>query len=150
VRSAAAFALGVVGDEESLSRLTFLLDDAYPDVRYNAATGLCRHGVASDDEVVHELFGVLSEMLDPDATAGITVEEDVEATREAKRWMIVSNGLRAVQQFVAANPEVDVNPLAASLKRLEADDVKRVVRKAAANLRLSIEQQSQTSAATAG
>jgi HEAT repeat protein len=135
VRSAATFALGVVGDEESLSRLTFLLADAYPDVRYNAATGLCRHGVASD-----ELFGVLSEMLDPEEIAGIEVEDDVTSIRDAKRWSIVSNGMRAVEQLISANPDADVSLLVSSLERLEADDIKRVVRKAAANLRLSIEE----------
>lgn len=133
VRSAAAFALGVVGDEESLSRLTFLLNDAYPDVRYNAATGLCRHGVASD-----LLLEVLSEMLDPEETAGIIVEEDVASTREAKRWLIVSNGMRAAEQLVAANSEVDVTALVVALERLEADDVPRPVQMAAENLRLSI------------
>lgn len=141
VRSAATFALGVVGDEQSLSRLDFLLVDAYPDVRYNAATGLCRHGVASD-----ELYDVLSEMLDPDETAGIDVEEDVESTRDAKRWLIVSNGLRGVGKLIAANPDADVSPLVGALERLEADDVNRVVRNEAMNLRLSIEERSTTPA----
>jgi HEAT repeat protein len=148
VRSAAAFALGVVGDEASLARLRLLLTDAYPDVRYNAATGLCRQRVTADTPI-DELYDVLTEMLDPEETAGIVVEEDVEATREAKRWMIVSNGMKAVEQFVAANPDADVAPLLSALERLEQQGVPRGVSKAAANLRLSIEERSSSPATAA-
>ena len=146
VRSATAFALGVVGDEASLARLNVLLADTYPDVRYNAATGICRQSIPAK-ATTDELFDVLAEMLDPDETAGIVVEEDVDTTRDAKRWLIVSNGLKAVDQLVTINPSLDVAPLIASLERLEQDDVPRVVRKAAANLRLTIEKQSPATAA---
>ncbi|MCA9102282.1 MAG: HEAT repeat domain-containing protein, partial [Planctomycetales bacterium] len=150
VRSAAAFALGVVGDESSLERLVFLLGDAYPDVRYNAATGLCRHGARGDGVISAELAGVLAEMLDPDETAGIDVEEDVAATRDAKRWLIVNNGLRAVEQLTSARPDLDVTPLDGALERLEQDDVPRVVRNAAASLRISRKEQTEAPVPDAG
>ena len=40
IRLRAAYVLGLVGGEKSLDRLAHLLDDPYPDVAYNAATGL--------------------------------------------------------------------------------------------------------------
>ncbi|MBI2479800.1 MAG: hypothetical protein HYV60_14545 [Planctomycetia bacterium] len=46
LRSTAAFVLGVIGGDAALDRLVILLDDPYTNARYNAATGLCRHGDA--------------------------------------------------------------------------------------------------------
>ena len=59
IRSVAAFALGVVGDQASRDQLRQMLSDVYPDVRYNAATGLARCHDAAGLEVILE-------MLDPD------------------------------------------------------------------------------------
>jgi HEAT repeat protein len=110
LRSAAAFALGVIGGSEAEAKLEGLLRDAHPDVRYNAATGLARHGnLAAID--------VLLEMLDPNESAGIEVEKQ-EAARDFKRAMIFSNGLRATGQLVSANPAAELSRLREAVARL--------------------------------
>lgn len=93
VRSTAAFAMGVVGGEALLPRLREMLTDSYPDARYNAATGLARHGDPAAVEV-------LAEMLDPEEMAGVQIEENKQA-REYKRALVIVNALRAARQLVA-------------------------------------------------
>lgn len=56
IRLRTAFALGIVGGAEAVARLTAMLGDPLPEVRFNAATGLARLGSAAG-------VGVLSEML---------------------------------------------------------------------------------------
>lgn len=103
LRSAAAFALGVIGGAEAEARLESLLADAYPDVRYNAATGLARHGNA-------ESVAVLVEMLNPNELAGIDTEQDA-AAQDSKRAMIRVNALRATRQLAATNAAADLSRL---------------------------------------
>lgn len=105
VRSTAAFAMGVVGGEALLARLRDMLGDSYPDARYNAATGLARHGDPAAVEV-------LAEMLDPEETAGIQIEENEQA-REYKRALVIVNGLRAARQLVAHESADDPQAIAA-------------------------------------
>ncbi len=112
IRSAAAFALGVMGDEPSLARLEVMLADAHPDVRYNAATGLARHGKAVCADV-------LAEMLDPLEMAGVEAEGR-EGSREFKRALIQVNALRAVGQLTAANADLEVDPLREAIRKLLA------------------------------
>ena len=120
LRSAAAFALGVIGGSEAEAKLELLLGDAYPDVRYNAATGLARHGnVAAVD--------VLLEMLDPSESAGIEVEKQ-EAARDFKRAMILTNALRATSQLASTNPTADVTRLREAVDRLTRSDLEVPVR----------------------
>jgi len=104
VRSTAAYALGIVKGDEMLARMRQMLSDPYPDARFNAATGLARHGDASCAEV-------LCEMLDPDETAGVKDED--EQARDYKRAMIIINGLRAARQLVAKNAGADPQAIAA-------------------------------------
>jgi len=87
IRSVAAFALGVVGNEPSRVILRKLLQDLYPDVRYNAATGLARQ---------HDSAGlsVILEMLDPNEDRSLQLE-GAEESREFKRSLITENGLQA-------------------------------------------------------
>ncbi len=120
LRSAAAFALGVIGGSEAETKLEALLRDAYPDVRYNAATGLARHGNAA-------AVDVLLEMLDPNEAAGIEVEKQ-EAARDFKRAMILANALRATSQLASANPTADVSRLTEAVDRLTRPDVEEPVR----------------------
>jgi len=120
VRSAAAFTLGVLGGDEAEAKLETLLSDGYPDVRYNAATGLARHGNP-------KAVDVLLEMLDPNEPAGIDVENQ-PSVREAKRAMILVNALRATGQLAAANPTADGRRLAEPVGRLSRADVPRHVR----------------------
>ena len=58
VRSETAYALGQIGTPASLDRLEAMLDDAYPDARFNAAIALAHHGRA-------KAVATLAEMLDP-------------------------------------------------------------------------------------
>jgi len=102
LRCAAAFALGVVGGNRAEVRLEEMLADEYPETRYNAATGLARHGNP-------ECVPVLVEMLDPDRP---------ESTRGFRRAMIRINALRAAAKLDAANPEADLSELAAAVERL--------------------------------
>jgi hypothetical protein len=99
VRSSAAYAMGVVGDADLLAKLQSLLADTYPDVRYNAATGLARQGDVA-------AAPVLLEMLDPDEQVGIEIEKD-EQSRDYKRALIEFNALRAVDLLLKKNSQVD-------------------------------------------
>ncbi len=110
IRGATAFTLGVIGTPEARERIAGMLADAYPDVRFNAATGLARHG---DPQAVE----VLLEMLDGESDAGLKVEQ-AESAREYKRFMIVLNGLEAARQFHAKNPTADVSSLRQAIDRL--------------------------------
>jgi len=120
VRSTAAFALGVIGGAEAEAKLEAQLRDAYPDVRYNAAAGLARHGNA-------KAVDVLLEMLDPSESAGIEVEKQQEA-RGFKRAMIQTNALRATGQLARLNPNADMSRLEEAVRRLAGSDVEQAVR----------------------
>ncbi|HEV7225486.1 MAG TPA: HEAT repeat domain-containing protein [Pirellulales bacterium] len=115
MRSTAAFALGAAGTPKALKRLEEMLDDGYPDVRYNAATMLARRG---DERAVR----VLAEMLEPEQAAAIGFEEQ-EQSRQYKRDSILVNALRATKDLAAENPGADLAPLAAPVERLTADDL---------------------------
>ena len=126
LRSAAAFTLGVIGGSEAETELAALLSDAHPDVRYNAATGLARHG---DVKAVD----VLLEMLDPSETAGVDVEKQ-EPARDFKRAMILVNALRAAGQLAAANPSVDWSRLERAIEGLARAEAAGAVRVEAADV----------------
>ncbi len=110
IRSVAAFALGVVGDEPSRGVLQKLLQDLYPDVRYNAATGLARHHDASG-------LSVILEMLDPDEERSLKLESE-EDSRQFKRSLIVENGLQAALVIYSKLPESEQQSLRAAIERL--------------------------------
>ncbi len=120
LRSAAAFALGVIGGKEAEAMLTGLLGDPYPDVRYNAATGLARHGRV-------ECVEVLREMLDPNESAGLDVEQR-ESARDFKRAVILVNALRAADRLASATPSADLSRLERAIERLTRSDVEGPVR----------------------
>jgi HEAT repeat protein len=127
-RSVAAVALGIVGTPPMIEKLRFLLADANPDVRYNAATRLAQRGDTASN-------AVLAEMLDPDERAGLETEEK-EEMRPFKHALIVVNALRAVEQLSERNPDADLSELQAAVDkllasqpdagiRIEATDVRR-------------------------
>ena len=103
VASTATFTLGVVGGPVAVERLRELLDDRRPDVRYNAATGLARHGAVAATPV-------LLEMLDTDNQLSLINEPNTAALAH-RRDLLVSNGIRAAVQLVAANPQADRHAL---------------------------------------
>ena len=110
VASTAAFTLGVVGGPVATQRLRQLLDDRRPAVRYNAATGLARHGDTAS-------IPVLLEMLDTDHH--LSLEQEADAAWSARhRELVLSNALRAAARLVAANPQADRRGLMDALERL--------------------------------
>lgn len=102
LRERAVYALGVLCGWDNRLRdqardvLSAALDDAHPNVRYNAAAGLARAGEPA-------AVDVLLEMLDLKETAGVAVERD-DASRDAKRVLIVEAALEAAAQLAAAAP----------------------------------------------
>ncbi len=116
IRGAAAFTLGVIGGKPALDRLAEMLDDAYPNVRYNATSGLCRWG---DPRAVKGL----REMLKPDNTqAG--ADERHETEREAKRLSVLRTGIDSAKRWIERRPsDVDAEPVMQLLKTLAESDL---------------------------
>jgi HEAT repeat protein len=119
VRKRAAFVLGVVGGRQALEELRSRVSDSYPDVRYNAATGLARHG---DPAAIQ----VLVEMLNPEEKAGIKVELEEQAKGQ-KGARIVENALRAARQLHAKNPAADVSALESAVEQFLGSKPNRVL-----------------------
>lgn len=117
LRSTAAFALGMLGGDAALDRLPIMLDDAYANVRYNAAVALCRQGD------VRALKGLL-EMIDPDSDESVRTETKEEG-KPWKRLLVMQNGLRAAGQLVAKKPAGDLEPLVAALERIKKSELKK-------------------------
>jgi HEAT repeat protein len=111
IRAVAAYALGVIGGDEALARLKIMLRaEAYPNARYNAATGLARHGDPAC------LIG-LQEMLDPDNERAAS-DESNDRDKDRKRATVLMNGIRAALIYADANPEADLTELRAALETL--------------------------------
>jgi HEAT repeat protein len=103
IRSASAVALGSVGGSDAIERLNRMLSDPKPSVRFNAATGLARHGDARSIEV-------LAEMLDPAPITGVEQGDDT-----ARR---LTSGLQAVSILARQNGSTDLAPLAEAVEAL--------------------------------
>lgn len=110
VRTRAAIALGAVDDPngEFSKRLERMLEDPYPDARFNAASHLARKGNAKTLEV-------LTEMLDPDEKA---VEKEERALQANKRVLIVVYGLRSLGELKKHNPGVDLSSVMPTIEKL--------------------------------
>ena len=85
-----------------------MLDDRHPEVRYNAATGLARHGDV-------KCIAVLREMLDPQQADSRRTTIRREMTQKA---MIQKNALQATAKLAAANPAANLDELAEAVERL--------------------------------
>jgi hypothetical protein len=120
LRASVAFALGVLGSEPALAQLQRMLDDPSTNVRYNAATGLARHGHAA-------ALPVLLEMLDPGNPQAVAGEVSA-AGRTWKREAVLTNAIRAAQQWAQRNPQADHEPLVAAVETLVTTDVTVSVR----------------------
>jgi HEAT repeat protein len=135
LRAVAAYALGVVGGQQSIERLEAMLHDAYPNARFNAATGLARNG---NDKCV----GVLREMLDP--ANPLSVKDEANPNDQArKRTTVLLNGIKAALHLAESDPRADFGPLKQSLQTLAAAPLENVLidrdkvkRAAAESLRL--------------
>jgi len=146
LRSTAAYVLGVLGGPEALDRLVILLDDPYPNARYNAATGLCRHGDL-------RAIPVLLEMLDPDNQESGRGEAS-ESGKAYKRLSVINNGIRAASQLIQPHAAQDVQPVADALQGIVDSDLSsfnvraaREIRRNAKEVLLSMQADKATAAA---
>ncbi len=114
LRASVAFTLGVLGGGPALAQLQRMLDDPSPNVRYNAAAGLARHGHAAALPVLREML----DLSNPEPVA----DEVSDAGRTWKRMVVLTNGIRAAQQWAERNPHGDGKPLVAALEMLVTAD----------------------------
>ena len=120
IRAVAAYALGVIGGEEALARLRVMVNDGYPNARYNAATGLARAG----DEAC---IGVIKEMLDGDNEASAR-DERFDDDKDRKRWNVINNGIKATLLLAETSPQTHLAPLLAALEKLSESELALVKR----------------------
>ena len=121
LRSAAAFALGVVGGAEALDRLHVVLtNDPHPNARFNAANGMARHGDA-------RCLPVLEEMLDPDNERTVQGETS-DSERLRKRMLVLMNAIRATRRLAEANSDVDLSKAKTQLERLQQSSLPKQLR----------------------
>ncbi len=113
LRSAAGFALGVAGGDKAIQRLVSMLDDAYPNARFNAAIGLARYGKL-------ESTAVLLEMLDPGNTA-ITNGEP-EGSHAFKRSVVITNAIRAVVSLSEFHQTGELSDLVDAMRNLDSNE----------------------------
>lgn len=112
IASTATFTLGVVGGPAATQRLTELLADRRPDVRYNAATGLARHGELA-------ALPVLLEMLDADNFLSLDRPSDA-GPPERYRELVTRNAVQAVTRLAPVVPPEDRSVLSEALARLHS------------------------------
>jgi HEAT repeat protein len=114
IRSQSAYALGQIGTPAAIERLEVLVDDPDADTRYNAAVALARRGNEKAIET-------LAEMLDLEELASLHTDND-ERSEAARRAVIVSNALHAVEALATQNPTANFSLVTESLERLAAAD----------------------------
>jgi HEAT repeat protein len=117
LRSHAAYTLGMLGGRQALDRLAIMLEDAYPNARYNASIGLCRHGDM-------RALPVLEEMLDPENVQAVQSEEN-EESKPWKRMKVMQNGLRAALQLIEKNRSDDLSGLRSALDAILKSDLSK-------------------------
>lgn len=118
LRERGAYALGVLGGGEALVRLDEMLGDAHPNVRYNAATSLCRHGAASErlaETLVEMLLAPEVKVEEPEGGFNEAVKDTIDAN---SKQQITINALRAVLLLAAENPQADLKPIVAAVEKL--------------------------------
>jgi HEAT repeat protein len=125
-RNVAAVALGIIGTPAMIEKLNLMLEDANPDVRYNAAVRLAQRGDAA-------ALAVLLEMLDPEETAGVESEKIAEM-QPFKRALITVNALKAAKQLAETNSDADLSPLEPAVEKLLAGDASGEIRIEATSL----------------
>lgn len=119
VRAVAAYALGVLGGDESLDRLAAMLQDTYPNARYNAATGLARQGDV-------RCIPVLTEMLSPTNQLAAR-DERYPVDQDRKRAAVLLSGIQGSLKLHEENPTADVSELIAALEKLSAADLTHIM-----------------------
>ena len=132
IMSAATYALGILGTEKSLESLRSLIHSAHSNTRYNAATGLARHGdMASED--------VLLEMLNPE-NPFIKEDEEKPELQAMRRDLLIGNALRATMSLADSHNTEELSELISAMKLLESADVSTQVRLAVKEAVLQLEQ----------
>lgn len=121
LRARAAFALGVIGSDEALDRLALMTSDAHPNARFNAATGLARHG----DERATK---VLLQMLDPHNPAAVAgedakTEKGLAQAIAWKRAVVILNGLEATERLAEKNADADLSVLTKAVNNLQSAEL---------------------------
>lgn len=118
LRAVAAYALGVVGGPEAVDRLARMLHDPYPNARYNAATGLARHGDL-------RCLPVLKEMLDP--TNEVALRDESNPRDQArKRTTVLLNGIKASVQLAQVQPAGELGELERAIRALQESPLSEV------------------------
>ena len=115
VRAVAAYALGILAGEEEQQRLVTMLDDTYPNARYNAATGLARAGDV-------RCIGVLREMLEPDNELAAR-DERGQRDKDNKRVIVLRNGIQTTVVLAENNPAADLTVLKTALQTIVDSDL---------------------------
>ncbi len=131
LRGRAAYALGVIGGTQALELLVPLLADSEPTVRYNAATGLARHG---DPRAIPRLVQMLT--FSPPSERDPTGQNAMETTT------VLRNALRASIQLAKVNPEAELEPLQTAIASLAANPQLSEVVRRGIELDLQLAQQS--------
>lgn len=117
LRSTAAVVLGRLGGDAAEQRLTELLDDPYPDTRYNAAVALAGLGSIAAN-------GMFVEMLDPANEEVLKYENNKNAGDDTwKRHDVMLQSLFAIKKLAAENKEADLSELADAIRALEKANV---------------------------
>jgi len=126
VREVTAFTLVWLRDAALRSKLEEMLEDPFPNVRYNAALACSRiHNLAA--------LEVLEEMLDPN-NAGVAAETDPRLQPD-KRNLILVNALRAVERLSDADPQADLSSLKPAIAALQENgQLDRQIRMQAGNV----------------
>lgn len=119
LRAVAAYALGVIGGPEALLRLAQMLHDPYPNARYNAATGLARHGDV-------RCIPILKEMLDPANEVALRDESNPN-DQARKRTTVLLNGIKASVQLAQVQPQADLSELVPAIDRLQRSPLREVI-----------------------
>src|SRR5439155_3727859 len=106
------------GGDQAIERLKQMLHDAYPNARFNAATGLARYGEAQCSRVLREML---------DAKNELAIRDEANPNDQArKRTTVLLNGIRATVQLARTNPTAELTSLKAALHELETSPLEEV------------------------
>ncbi|MEZ6098960.1 MAG: HEAT repeat domain-containing protein [Pirellulaceae bacterium] len=120
MRSTAAFVLGMIDDPASRDQLGVMLGDAYPDVRFNAATALALQG---DERAIP----MLVEMLDPES-AEVVDSEKRDDEKLAKRLAVAKAALQASSRLAERNRDADMSKLKTAIQPYLGSDIPKILR----------------------
>lgn len=129
LRGEAAYALGVLGGDKALDALELVLDDPVPDARFNAATGLARHGDARALPGLREMLapGDWEEILRGDEYADDhsprlpRTGPGLTTTQEWKRTLIQLTAIQSLLNMAKEYPSLDLEAMIPALERAASE-----------------------------